>query len=60
MGMGVVSFTALIGPPISGALVTKYSSFEQDHGLSGTFAVAGALVLLLAKRFKGGGMFSKH
>jgi len=60
MGMAVVSLATLIGPPINGALVSKYGSFKQAQDFSGAFVIAGAVSLLVAKKLKGGGMFSKQ
>jgi len=60
MGMAVCSLATLIGPPINGALVSKYGGFKQAQDFSGAFVVVGAMGLLVAKRFKEGGMFSKQ
>jgi len=60
MGMAVVSVATLIGPPINGALVTKYDSFKQAQNFSGAVVVFGAMSLIVAKKVKGGGIFSKQ
>ena len=60
MGMAVVSLATLIGPPINGALVSKHDSFKQAQDLSGSFVIAGALTILVAKKLKGGGMLSRQ
>jgi len=60
MGMAVCSFATLIGPPINGALVTKYHSFMPAANCSGAFVILGTLVVLITKRLKGGGMFSRQ
>ena len=47
MGMATVSLAALAGPPINGALVTHYESFDQASIFSGIFALAGGFSILL-------------
>jgi predicted MFS family arabinose efflux permease len=54
MMSGVVSFAALTGAPIDGAMVNKYDSFTQATIFSGAVALAGS-VLVLAARFAHGG-----
>ena len=54
MGMATVSLAALAGPPINGALVTHYESFDQASIFSGIFALAGGFSILLAKHVSGG------
>lgn len=49
MGMGVSSIAALIGPPINGALVTKYGSFDQAGIFCGVTVLVGALGVLVSK-----------
>ena len=58
-GMAVISVAALIGPPISGALVTRYGGFTQVSIFSGVVVLAGACTLLLAKQASGKGVFGK-
>ncbi len=60
MGMFIVSIGALIGPPINGALVTKYKSFNQAADFSGVLVLAGGFVLLVSKRFTEKGVFAKN
>lgn len=48
-GMAIVAIGALIGPPSNGALVTRYGQFDQSYNMSGTFVVAGGLIVLLVK-----------
>jgi MFS family permease len=59
MGMAVVSIATLIGPPINGALVTRFGVFEQSSTMSGTFAVVGGLSVILTK-FVSGKTFEKY
>ncbi|KAJ5592202.1 hypothetical protein N7537_009106 [Penicillium hordei] len=49
MALGVSSMAALIGPPVNGALVTKYHGFSEVSILSGTTCVLGALLALVIK-----------
>jgi MFS family permease len=60
MGMAVISIGALIGPPINGALVTRYHSFNQTLTMSGVFVVVGGCSLIFAKLASGNGVFVKH
>jgi predicted MFS family arabinose efflux permease len=61
MGMGifVVSFVALIGPTINGALVTDYRGFDQLSIFSGVVVLVGGFSVLLAKQATGKGVFGK-
>lgn len=59
MGMGIASFAALIGPPVNGALVTRYNGYDQVSIFSGVVVLAGAIVVLLAKQMTGRGVFAK-
>lgn len=59
MGMCVSSVAVLIGPPINGALVTRYGGFEQVSILSGVMVVVGGFAILLAKQASGKGVFGK-
>jgi len=60
MGMAVCSFGALIGPPVNGALVTRYHGFNQSMDMSGVFVVVGALGILVAKHFHEKGFLAKN
>lgn len=60
MGMALVSFAVLIGPPINGALVNRFHGFDQSFDMSGVFVVAGAFIILVAKYASGKGMFAKN
>lgn len=59
MGMGIASFAALIGPPVNGALVTRYHGYDQVSIFSGVVVLAGAVVVLLAKHVTRQGIFAK-
>ena len=59
MAMGCFGVGALIGPPINGALVTKYNSFDQSLDLSGAFIMVGTLIILIARHFTGKGFLAK-
>jgi MFS family permease len=60
MGMAMVSFAVLIGPPVNGALVTRYHGFDQSLDMSGVFVVAGASIILVAKYVSPKGMLAKN
>lgn len=59
MGMFCVSFAALIGPPINGALITHYHGFTQITIFSGVMIVVGAFGILLVKHANGKGVLAK-
>ena len=59
MGMFCVSFAALIGPPINGALITHYHGFTQVTIFSGIMILAGGFGVLLVKHANGKGLLSK-
>ncbi|KAF5869999.1 putative monocarboxylate permease-like protein [Botrytis fragariae] len=54
MGMFVTAFAALIGPPINGALVEHYHSFDQVADFSGVVVLVGGLFVLVIKVVEGG------
>ena len=58
MGMIFVAIATLIGPPINGALVSKYDSFEQAAIFSGVLCLVGGFIIFLAKR-AGKGLLAK-
>ena len=60
MAMFFVSFAALIGPPINGALVTRYRSFDQAATFSGVLIIAGSFLVLLSKRWTDKGLLAKN
>ncbi|KAJ4194873.1 hypothetical protein NW755_002293 [Fusarium falciforme] len=49
VGMALASFSALIGPPVSGAMVDKYDRFEEVSYFAGAMTMFGALVAVAAK-----------
>ena len=59
MAMGCFGVSALIGPPINGALVTNYKSFDQSLDLSGASIMVGTLGILIARHFTGKGFLGK-
>ena len=59
MGMAIASLATLVGPPINGALLTHYKSYDQISTFSGAVVLAGSMVVLLAKHFTGQGAFAK-
>ncbi|CAD6454327.1 5265c8df-1c99-438b-a585-f04aab271371 [Sclerotinia trifoliorum] len=58
MGMAVIGFAALIGPPINGALVDHYHSFNQVADFSGVMVLVGGIFVLVIKYVEGG-LFKK-
>lgn len=59
MGMCVVSFAALIGPPVNGALVNHPHGFEHLSIFSGVLVLTGSCIVLFAKHVAGKGMLAK-
>ncbi|RFU35388.1 hypothetical protein B7463_g931, partial [Scytalidium lignicola] len=59
MGMFIVSFASLIGPPINGALVTHYKEYTQTSIFSGVMLLAGGFFILLLKHINSKGIFAK-
>jgi MFS family permease len=58
MGMAVMSFAVLIGPPIGGELVSRYGGYDEVSYFSGAFTVVGALGVIVCKYASGKGMLS--
>lgn len=56
--MAISSIAALVGPPINGALVTHYQSFDQLADFSGSCCLVAALFIAVAKFYTGKGMLS--
>lgn len=54
MGMLLIGIAALIGPPINGALVSKYGSFREASIFSGVMVLAGSAAVIVAKWACGG------
>ena len=59
-GLLVVATGALIGPPISGALVKKYHGFSEVSYFCGAVATGGGLAVILVKLTTGKGIMSKY
>ena len=59
MGMCVVGFAVLIGPPVDGALVSRYGGFDQVSTMSGVFVVVGGLGVLISMHASGKGVFAR-
>lgn len=49
MALGVSSLATLIGPPVNGALLSKYHGFFEVSMLSGTMCVVGGLLVVIIK-----------
>lgn len=59
MAMGLGSISALIGPPVSGALVDEYHGFSQVAIFAGVVSLAGGCIVLVAKALSSQGIMSK-
>jgi MFS family permease len=59
MGMAIASLAALIGPPVNGALLRTYGSFNQVSWFSGAMCMTGAVLVLAAKAQTSQGVFGK-
>jgi MFS family permease len=59
MGMSLASVAVLIGPPINGALISKYNGFEGASIFSGVVCLVGGCIALAAKTVTPEGLFSK-
>lgn len=59
MGMGLISFAALIGPPICGALVDRYGGYLQVSLFGGIVSIAGGIVVLGVKTVTPHGLFGR-
>ncbi|KAM5354202.1 hypothetical protein ACJ41O_000852 [Fusarium nematophilum] len=49
VGMALAGFAALIGPPVSGAMIDRYGRFEEVTYFGGAMTMFGALVAVAAK-----------
>ena len=58
MGLAAMSVAALIGTPISGAILS-HENFDRVSDFSGAVSLAGALGIILAKYTTGKGLISK-
>ncbi|RHZ54816.1 hypothetical protein CDV55_102574 [Aspergillus turcosus] len=59
MGMGVASLAALVGPPISGALVDRYHGFSPVADFCGVICLFGAGLAVVVKVVSGNSLISK-
>ncbi|OAX77251.1 hypothetical protein ACJ72_08453 [Emergomyces africanus] len=59
MGMGIASIAALVGPPISGALLAQYHGYLQVSIFSGVMVFAGSVAAVIAKSMTDEGVFGK-
>ncbi|KAM0452310.1 hypothetical protein ACHAO4_005520 [Trichoderma viride] len=59
MGLALGAVGVLIGPPIDGAFVTHYGSFEQVTMFSGAMCLVGGILVLFAKAATPQGIFGK-
>ncbi|KAI1454794.1 MFS general substrate transporter [Annulohypoxylon moriforme] len=59
MGMGLSSFAALIGPPVSGVLLSKYGGYSQVSIFNGVMVLLGGGVVLVAKASTSKGVFGR-
>lgn len=58
VGMALASFSALVGPPVSGALIDKYSFTEASY-FSGAMTMIGAVLAVAAKWASPVGLFGR-
>ncbi len=59
IGMALASFSALLGPPVSGALVDRYGGFSQAAYFSGSLTLFGSVMAVWAKSFAPKGIFGQ-
>ncbi|KAK0650019.1 riboflavin transporter MCH5 [Cercophora newfieldiana] len=59
MGVAVSGIAILIGPPINGAMVNKFHSFDQASAFSGIMCLLGTGLALFAKHFTKEGVLGK-
>lgn len=59
VGMALASFSALFGPPVSGAMIDKYGGFEEVTYFCGAIAMLGAIITIGAKAKSPKGLFGK-
>lgn len=58
-GTAIASLAALVGPPVTGALLEKFGGFEQISIFTGVFSLVGALLILAAKAVTKEGVLGK-
>ncbi|KAL4963680.1 MCT family MFS transporter [Aspergillus stella-maris] len=59
MGIGLCGIAALIGPPVSGALVDRYGGFLELSIFSGVMCLVGGTIALLSKVVTDKGLFGR-
>lgn len=59
VGMAIASFSALLGPPVSGAMLDKYAGFDEVIYFAGAMTMFGALLAVVAKSKSPVGLFGK-
>ncbi|KAH6889185.1 major facilitator superfamily domain-containing protein [Thelonectria olida] len=59
VGMALASFSALVGPPVSGAMIDKYHGFEEVTYFGGAMTLFGAVLGAVAKSQSPQGLFGK-
>ncbi|KAA8646043.1 MCT family MFS transporter [Aspergillus tanneri] len=60
MGMALAGLGGLIGPPLNGAIVNRYSGYFEASMFSGAMCLFGGLVALLAKVWTQQGLLGKN
>ncbi|KAM0561296.1 hypothetical protein ACHAPJ_003175 [Fusarium lateritium] len=59
VAMALASFSALVGPPVSGVMIDKYGRFEEVTWFGGTMTLFGALMAVGAKWVSPRGILGK-
>ncbi|KAF4472691.1 riboflavin transporter MCH5 [Fusarium albosuccineum] len=59
VGMALASFSALVGPPVSGAMIDKYGGFKEVSYFGGAMTLFGAVVAIAAKWASPKGLFGR-
>ncbi|KPM40311.1 hypothetical protein AK830_g6223 [Neonectria ditissima] len=59
VGMALASFSALVGPPVSGAMIDRYGGFDEVSYFSGAMTMFGAIVSVVAKWKSHKGLFGR-
>jgi len=59
MGISIAAIAVLVGPPINGALLHRYNSFDQVSQFSGAMCMAGGALAVAAKFFTREGIWGR-
>lgn len=59
VGMALASFSALVGPPVSGSMVDRYKGFNELSYFSGAMTLFGAVLAVVAKLVSPVGLFGR-